>query len=368
VRQFTQWKKNVEVLIFVLLMGFAYPSFAADNLKKPHQIIKDLRDRLYVIGETTGKFELFIEAEHKAAQDIHKYASGAELSALVERNQEGQTPLMAAAFSGYSEIVAELLNYGIVKEGINDVNPKGMSAWVYANFALCQAMGACNPAALDNPIILVPLFVTSPYYQQSAENPYKKSRRLLEAAGAKVDMQAAKGDWMDICKLQDDITKEKVKKTSDLLVTVIEEGTEIFNSVIASSVKMNQIAKEQNDMCNNDAFKLIFKKTSCKTDKITLEQLSDKSFISKAEKIVFLKFRTDTNNYNNRTIEVIQTSRVRQYNGFGIVLQQVFIQTDKSALDLYEGKITWGEFNKIRREQFQALQAEKNRILNNNSP
>lgn len=365
-RQFTQWKKKVEALIFafVLLMSTAYPTFAADSLKKPHQIINDLRDRMYVIGETTGKFEQFVEAEHKAVQDIHKYARGAELSALVERNQQGQTPLMAAAFSGYSEIVAELLNYGIVKEGINDVDSKGMSAWIYVNFALRQAMGACNLDALNNPFTFVPLFVTLPYYQQSTENPYKKSRRLLEAAGAKADMQAAKGYWMDICKLQDNITKGKVQKTNDLLVTVIEEGTERFNSVITFNVKMKQIEKEQNDMCNNEALKSIFLKTSCKADKITLEQLDDKSFISESDKIIFSKYIDDTKSYNKKTIDVMQAYRVTQYKSIGIVMQQFFIQSEKSALDLYEGKITWGGFNKIRRDQFQSLQGKLREIAN----
>lgn len=364
-RQFAQWKEKIEALIaFVFLMSIAYPTFAADNLKKPHQIINDLRDRMYVIGETTGKFEQFIEAEHKAVQDIHKYASGAELSALVERNQQGQTPLMAAAFNGYSEIVAELLNYGIVKEGINDEDSKGMSAWVYVNFALRQAIGACNPAALNNPFTFVPLFVTSPYYQKSTENPYVKSRRLLEATGAKVDMQTAKGYWMDICKLQDDVTKEKIQKTNDLLVTVIEEGTDKFNSIIIFNAKMKQMAKDQIDMCSNKELKPIFQKTSCRPNMITYEQQSDKSYITEAEKVVFYKYRAETNDSNKKIVEAIQALGA-PYNKFGIVLQQIFSKSDKSALDLYEGEITWGEFNKIRIEQSKSLQTEISRVANN---
>jgi len=129
--------------------------------------------------------------------------------------------------------------------------------------------------------------------------------------------------------------------------------------------KMNQIAKERNGRCNNDDFKLIFIKTSCKSDKITLEQLSDKSFISEAEKIVFSKYRSDTNDSNNMTMEAIRTNGEPKDKEMGLTLERLYLQSDKIALDLFEGKITWGEFNKNRKEQFQALQAERNRIFNN---
>lgn len=218
---------------FVLLMGVACPTFAADNPKKPHQVINDLRQKMYAIGETTGKLDQFVAAERKAAQDIHEFATGTSGPAtLAEKNAQGQTPLMAAAFMGYSEVVTELLKHDIVKESINEVNPKGISAWVYATLAFRQALWVCNPATLKDPFTIVPLLVTQPYYQQSTENPYKKTRRLLEAAGAKTDMLAAKDIWMDTCKLQDEATKEKVEKADDLLAMLLDEGAKKINNFI----------------------------------------------------------------------------------------------------------------------------------------
>jgi len=226
------------LILFFILSSFVTVAYADGNQKNPHQVINELRDRMYVIGETSGKFDKFIDAEHKAAQDIHEYASTTtDLTALIEKNKQGQTPLMVAAFMGYSEVVAELLNYNIVKENINEVNPKGISAWVYTNFAFRQAMWVCNPSVFKAPFTLVPLLVTQPYYQQSAENPYKRTRRLLEEAGAKTDMLAVKGFWMDTCKLQEDNTRKKVENSKDILDTVLDEGAEQFNHFMASRIK-----------------------------------------------------------------------------------------------------------------------------------
>lgn len=231
-------KYSTGALALALLMSAAYSACAADSPNKPHQVINNLRQRMYVIGETTGKLDQFVEAERKAAQDIREYAaSTTDPAALNERSPQGQTPLMAAAFMGYSEVVAELLNHNSVREGVNDVNPQGMSSWVYANFAFRQSAWVCNPTTLKNPFASVPLLVTQPYYQLSAENPYKKTRHLLEAAGAKIDMPAAKRFWLETCKLQDESTREKVERSDDLLSTVLDEGAEKLNSFITSSLK-----------------------------------------------------------------------------------------------------------------------------------
>lgn len=222
------------VLVYSSLLIQPSFTFAADNLKTPHQIISDLRQRMYAVGETTGQLNNFIEAERKAAQEIHDYASkGGSQEALVEKNNSGQTPLMAASFMGYGEVVNELLKYDNVRKGINDTKPTGESAWFYSNLGFHQTMWVCNPTVFNDPFTWVPLFVTQPYYVLSPENPYKKTRRVLEAAGAKPDLSLAKKLWADKCKLQDESTKKKVEATEDFLETVLVEGTEKLTRFIA---------------------------------------------------------------------------------------------------------------------------------------
>jgi hypothetical protein len=235
--------QNYFVILFVYLsiFGLMDCAIAADAPKTPHQIIAKLRDRMYVVGETTGQFDRYVKAEAEAVQQIRDFVSGkGEKTAFIEKNNIGQTPLMAAAFKGYSEVIAELLKQQNVKDSIDDVNPKGMTAWLYANFAFQQSFWSCNPTAFDNPFVAVPLFVTRPYYTESSENPYKKTRRLLEAAGAKADMQQAKQMWLEMCKLQDDSTRQRVESADDLLDAVISDGAEKLEENAAKYYEMMQ--------------------------------------------------------------------------------------------------------------------------------
>lgn len=215
------------LLLCGLLLGNPCLSFGGETPKKPHQVINDLRQRMYVIGETTGRYSDFIDAELMATYAIRAYVdSSTDPAALVERNESGQTPLMAAAFMGYPELVRELLKSGAVKRGIDDTNPQGISAWLYSNIAFRQALWACNPTVFNDVFRVVPLLVTQPYYLESSESPYKKTRSLLEDAGAKADLAQAKLYWLNNCKHQTKTTRKKVQASNDLLDTVLTEGAE----------------------------------------------------------------------------------------------------------------------------------------------
>lgn len=219
------YSRTLLLILSTLLLGNFGLALGAESPKKPHQVINDLRRRMYAIGETNPKLERFIEAEQKAAAEIREYVSGGDPSGLIEKNNTGQTPLIAAAFMGYSEVVSELLNSEAVKGAIDETNNMGMSAWLSSNIAYRQAMWACNPKVFDAPFTFVPLFVTQPYYLQS-DGPYKKTRGFLEAAGAKVDLARAKQFWQDNCKSQSDVTRNRVQESGDLLETVLAEGAE----------------------------------------------------------------------------------------------------------------------------------------------
>jgi hypothetical protein len=233
------------LFIYGLKFGLIDCIAAADTLQTPHQIIAKLQDRMYVVGETNPQLDRYVKAEAEAVQQIRDFASNKEEdAAFIEKNNIGQTPLIAAAFMGYSEIVAELLNQQNVKDSINDVNPKGMTAWMYANFASRQSMWSCNPTAFDNPFVFVPLFVTQPYYTESSENPYKKIRRLLEVAGAQVNMQQAKQIWLDTCKLAEASTRQRVESADDLLEAVLADGKEKLAAFMLRQREREKMARQ----------------------------------------------------------------------------------------------------------------------------
>lgn len=113
------YSRTLLLILSTLLLGNFGLAIGAESPKKPHQVINDLRQRMYAIGETNPKLERFIEAEQKAAAEIREYVSGGDPSGLIEKNNTGQTPLIAAAFMGYSEVVSELLKSEAVKETLH---------------------------------------------------------------------------------------------------------------------------------------------------------------------------------------------------------------------------------------------------------
>jgi hypothetical protein len=205
---------------------------AAEGIAKPHQLIVNLQRRMYVVGETSGRLDDFAAAERQAAADIRRWVNGFQ-GFLVEKNAAGQVPLMVAASLGYAEVVGELLKAKNVRDAIDGVDGRGLSAWIHANFAFRQTLWVCNPSVFEDPFAWVPLAVTLPYYQESADNPYRKIRRLLEEAGAKADRERAKRFWQDNCTRQAEGTRAKVEASDDLLETVLAEGDVALRRLMA---------------------------------------------------------------------------------------------------------------------------------------
>jgi len=150
--------------------------------------------------------------------------------------------------------------------------------------------------------------------------------------------------------------------------TTREVSDEEFDKQKASPLKieLNEIAKDINNICNKNDFNLIFIKSACRVEKITLEQLSDKSMILENEKTTFSQYRSEVKDKNNKLFELIRTYGDSKEKEFGLAGERFYLQTEQNALDLFEGKITWGEYNKKRKELFQTLQIERNSIFNKN--
>jgi len=222
--------------VLCLSLGLSCTTFAAESAKQPHQVIKDLQRRMYVIGETTGRFPDFVEAETKAAKEIRTYLASGDTDALIATNRRGQTPLIAAAFMGYPGIVAELLKSDTVRHSFDVLDQRGLSAWFSVNIALRQTMWTCNPGVLKSPFLLVPLLVTQTYYSLSPTNPYLVTRRLLEEAGAIARMDDAKQVWMKLCKFQDQQVRSKIEGSDDLLKTVLAESSKVLARFMAESM------------------------------------------------------------------------------------------------------------------------------------
>lgn len=223
-------------------LGFLLISFnagAADIPREPMTVLNALADRMYALGETSGKASDMIAAEEKAAEEVRLYIASGATEGLLEKAKVQQSPLLAAAYMGYPNVVAALLASGLVRSHINDAGEMGLTPWIAANLSMKQSLWTCNPAVFDNPFKFVPMVVTQPYYLLNPAAPYMKTRELLEKAGAQADVAKAKEAWIANCKNQSPDAEAKVRASTDLLKTLSELSAADLN---AQLLKLQQRA------------------------------------------------------------------------------------------------------------------------------
>jgi hypothetical protein len=207
-------------------------AIAADAQRDPTAVLNSLVDRIYVLGETTGKVDDMIAAEAKAAEEVRQYVAGGSTDGLLAREKGKQSPLATAAYMGYPNVVAALLTSSLVRAHINDADEMGVTPWIAANLSMRQSLWACNPAVVNNPFKFVPMLITQPYYISNPTPPYKKTREVLEGAGASADLATAKEVWLTNCKNQSEEAKAEVQASTDLQKTVQKLGATELTSLM----------------------------------------------------------------------------------------------------------------------------------------
>lgn len=231
-------RRTTALLIGLSILGGAN---GAEPMRDPLTVLSALADRMYTVGETTGKAADMMEAEVKAADEVRRYVASGATDGLLAKEDGGQSPLAAAAYMGYPNVIEALLTSKLVKSHVNDPDRMGMTPWIAATFSMKQSLWTCNPAAFEDPYKFVPMLVTQPYYLLNPTPPYRKARALLEAAGAVADLAAAKALWLSSCQNGSAGAKAKVQASSDLQMTLQELGAA---DLIDQAVKMRNKAAE----------------------------------------------------------------------------------------------------------------------------
>jgi hypothetical protein len=218
-------------LVCVLMLSVSATD-AADLPRDPLAVLNSLADQIYVVGETSGKAADMVAAEEKAADEIRQYIGAGSTDGLLANENGKQSPLAAAAYMGYPNVVAALLTSKLVVAHINDADEMGVTPWIAANLSMRQSVWTCNPAVFEDPFKFVPMLVTQPYYISGAVPPYRKVREVLEKAGASSDVTKAKKTWLTTCRNQSDETRTKVQASTDLQKTVQELGAADLTSLL----------------------------------------------------------------------------------------------------------------------------------------
>jgi len=104
-------------------------------------------------------------------------------------------------------------------------------------------------------------------------------------------------------------------------------------------------------LCADPINQPYYAKTACKASDITFDQLLDKTKITPVEKAVLKDLYPKTQSLSSEAALNLRT----YYGASGAKMADVAEgkfrpESDKNNLDLYSGKITWGEYNTKRKE------------------
>lgn len=125
---------------------------------------------------------------------------------------------------------------------------------------------------------------------------------------------------------------------------------------------IDQLTAEMKGACAREEYRPLFLHTACNANDLTLEQLTDKSLIAAADKPLYSKFRTESHSFATKL-----EAAMRDYGGskgadLALARERAESLYEKNGLALYEEAISWGDYNKRRKEIADALREEFNQI------
>jgi hypothetical protein len=135
-------------------------------------------------------------------------------------------------------------------------------------------------------------------------------------------------------------------------------------------LKNQQYIEKMNQVCGNELYKPFFAKTPCIEQQITFEELADKSKATEAEKktipLIDKEYQEATllraDNYKNNIKPAL----------LGIKLSDLKIQfraeEQDNLMKLYDGKITWGQFNTKRKALATASKEAFDKAVKDSAP
>jgi hypothetical protein len=134
--------------------------------------------------------------------------------------------------------------------------------------------------------------------------------------------------------------------------------------VVNNKARLDQLRAEQKGMCSNPAFQPYYAKSPCSTNDLALSSMSDKSKITTAEKVALEAAASTFDKLNFEANNIIRQGNAADKAYVRYVEQTLNPAGTKNRLDLFEGKITWGDYNKRRKEINEAFSSEVRRIYN----
>jgi hypothetical protein len=135
----------------------------------------------------------------------------------------------------------------------------------------------------------------------------------------------------------------------------------------AASVNPLQVVADQNmreirQRCAADEFRPFYANTGCIPAEITLENLANKSKATEVEKPAISKFQIASRAATKRLQDAQRNFNGEKGHLVANALENNLKDSEKNLFELYSGNISWGDFNRLRKESNQRLQDELNQI------
>lgn len=129
-----------------------------------------------------------------------------------------------------------------------------------------------------------------------------------------------------------------------------------------NTFRQEDLVQQRKALCDDKRFEAYFTKTACKTSDLSLAQLSDSSKITTAQKRSLDQLSPEINSINKETLELQRNSSAKNLSARLSTLQNSIDAGEKNRLNLYAGKITWGQYNSTRKEISKELASRMNAI------
>ena len=127
--------------------------------------------------------------------------------------------------------------------------------------------------------------------------------------------------------------------------------------------KLSVLVGQMRELCGNPTFAAYHAKTYCSVSDATLLNMTDKSKISNQEKDSLNMYSQAYDRLYkewNDLARIEGNAQAKQLASYNEIVVQPAVQ--KNRLDLFEGKISWGDYNRRRKEILDASSIEFNRI------
>lgn len=111
-------------------------------------------------------------------------------------------------------------------------------------------------------------------------------------------------------------------------------------------------------ICEKNEYAPLYLKTPCKSSDINFEQITDSSKISRAQKILLPKWRTEVDELYKERNQFARENGWAFDREWADYLDASNSEVDKYNLELFGGSITWGEYNQKRKDLDARIQSE----------